>query len=141
MDGKTEIFVLSQWLDMRQHLQPDAIRAGSMQMHNPIHGFLFNSNGRLIHANLQAAHGLRSRGDPADQADTVPWPCTACSWGQPQAHDAYAVTFIATHHVLTGALHHLITAVFLAGMLEIDNIHLEDLLLKNGKPCIYRPQS
>ena len=60
--GKKEVLVLSQWVDLGQAVQPDAIRAGSMMLQTPIHSFLFNSKGTLLLANIQATGSLKSKG-------------------------------------------------------------------------------
>lgn len=53
--GKQEVLILSQWADLHQDVQPDAVRAGSLLLQTPIHSFLFNSKGILLLAKLQAA--------------------------------------------------------------------------------------
>ncbi|KAK9822894.1 hypothetical protein WJX74_001716 [Apatococcus lobatus] len=73
VDNKMEVLVLSQWLDTQQQVQPDVIRAGSMQMQNPIHGFLFSSKGMLEMDNIHLGDLLLDDGvkQPQIVADAI----------------------------------------------------------------------
>ncbi|KAK9822974.1 hypothetical protein WJX74_010416 [Apatococcus lobatus] len=78
VNGKKEVFVLSQWVDLGQEVQPDAIRAGSMMLQTPIHSFLFNASGKLLLANLQATGSLKAKGStsPLHQNSSLESSCT-----------------------------------------------------------------
>ncbi|KAK9866453.1 hypothetical protein WJX84_009890 [Apatococcus fuscideae] len=60
--GRRETFLLVQFVDSGQVVEPDLLRAGAMQMQTPIHSYLFNSSGLLLLANTTATSSLKARG-------------------------------------------------------------------------------
>ncbi len=61
IDGKKEVLLWTQWEDTGQMVQPELLRASEMQRATPIHSHLFNAQGSLLYANLQATCYLKAR--------------------------------------------------------------------------------
>lgn len=112
--GKREVFVLSQWVDLGQAVQPDAIRAGSLILQTPIHSFLFSSKGTLLLANFQATGSLKSKG-------------TACHRLMIPALSSCSCSNI-------GVTDDTSLSLCLAGITELETLHLQELLSTSGRP-------
>ncbi|KAK9825726.1 hypothetical protein WJX74_001516 [Apatococcus lobatus] len=62
IDGQPVRAVLSQLEDTFEDVNPDSIRASLMQKQSPIHSYLFDSQGRLLLANLKAVNKWHAKG-------------------------------------------------------------------------------